>query len=140
MRRTVTMAKKIQDIQAIIDKRAQAKLDADLLKMGETFRNLPLLRNMNDGGSMPTVYYKVDPKPGHESEPPVFKELSVYDFFSAWENRPGDIKYSGYMTKLRAYWLTEYIQRETLEFFNRVDQLGNDVKELLDAKNQTYDY
>lgn len=135
------MGKKIQDIQTIIDRRAQAKLDADLMKMSETITNFPLFRNMNDGGSMPGIFGRVESKPGFENETPVYKEHSVYDFFSAYQNRGGDpVKYSNYMAKLRAYWLTEYIQRETLDFFNRVDQLATSVNELLDAKNQTHDY
>lgn len=134
------MAKKIQDIQEIINQRAQKKLDADLLKMSETIRSFPLFRNMNDGGSMPGIYSRVESRQGHENETPVYKEHTVYDFFSAWENRANDIRYSQYMTKLRAYWLTEYIQRETQDFFQKIDRLESDVNDLLNVRAETADY
>lgn len=133
------MGKKIQDIQAIIDKRAMEKLDRDVATMCEQIRQMPLLRNMNDGQQPSVFIQKIAAKYG-DPVPEGYSEYTLPALFNGEINRNGDFTGSLWIKGIRDKWITEYIQRETKLFFDRVDQLETDVADLLNAKNQTHDY
>jgi hypothetical protein len=130
------MAKKVQDIQAVIEQRASNKLDKDMETMCNTVQRFDLLRNIDDG-QRPEVFAKY-PAEGTQAER--YIGFSVPALFNGEVERNGNFSGSKWIKDLRNYWLTEYIQRETKDFFERLDRLENDVKDLMDSTVKENDY
>jgi hypothetical protein len=131
------MAKTIQDIQAVIEKRATLKLNTDLQSLCNSMNNIELLRYNGDHlAERPKAFLKV-----RDGQSEKFQDYEIPSMFHVSTNdRDGRFSGSILMTKLHDYWLPVYIERETKSFFDRLDQVEQQVSDLVDARNNSDEY
>lgn len=129
MRAIVTM-ETVDSLQAIINKRAAAKLDTDLAAISTFVKENRILAQTDRG--MPELTFNLIRVAGEE---PATKKLTPFWLFQYAKSGMSNYSSSSYMDQLRALWLPVYIQEETALFVEKVDKVREDVDYLLDQQD-----
>lgn len=113
----------IKDLQKLIEERAKAKLIADMKQLVETLGEQPLLNY-----DTPRVHLRFEKD---NSQTPTYEPYHIIELI-----RMGSGPVSYYAQRLYDYWLPIYIEKESAEFLQKVDQLQEDVQQLFsDTQN-----
>jgi hypothetical protein len=119
------MAREIKDLQKLIEERAKAKLLKDLQELSDFIYKHPLLNHYSaPAGSPPDMYIA-------DTLNEKVRRIGAPDIFKMYFNE----KYEDstcYRARLYRFWLPIYIERESTEFLEKVDQVVEDVQNLLD--------
>lgn len=115
---------KIDTLQQVINQRAEARLDRDMIEISDYIRGNRILANTEIPNLTYELYPKEDGKINLQKHPPFW----VFQY----EKRTSSsyISRSVYMDRLRDYWLPIYIQEETNLFVSKIDELGEQVENL----------
>lgn len=109
-----------ETVQAIINKKAEQRLDKDLRDIYEFVSGNKILQKTDDKGNDA----KPLPKLGMGKEE---LNTNTYPYWFFQSNKP-------YMMALQEHFLPIYIKKETEMFMQKIEELRNDVDVLLDSK------
>lgn len=125
------MAREIKDIQKLIEERAILRLTSDIKNLEKLITSQPLLKH-NGRNEKPPVGELVGKLPDGE---PIYEKTNVTALFSV--NIYTHLHDStNYMGQLYRYWLPIYIEQESREFLEKLDQIQDDVNDLLNNQPQ----
>jgi len=130
----------INTLQEVINKRAAARLDADLMEVSKFIRG----NRLTAATDTPFPYLTFNMLKGEGQDKPKQDTKAPYWVFQYEKSGYGSsISSSAYMDQVRAYWLPKYIAEETANFIKQVDdmqaqadQLAEDVEDLRRSQNQ----
>lgn len=101
----------LNDIQALVNKRAAEKLASDLLALRNLLQNHPLIGHTNEG----------------QDNFPEFKVIGLNVKGSLYRL----MAWGGLSDKLREYWYPIYVAKESKEFLDRVNHLQSQIDDLI---------
>lgn len=115
---------KIDTLQQLINQRAEARLDRDMIEISDYIRGNRLLADTK----LPELTYELYPQEDGKIN---LKKHPPFWVFQCEKRTSGSyISRSVYMDRLRDYWLPIYIQEETNLFISKIDELGEQVENL----------
>jgi len=104
----------ISSLQERIEKRAQERLDKDLLALCSLIRDNRLLSD--NASEMPRLLFS-------DANNPANSKAQIPYWLFEYSSDRGFLRRSDYMDRLREYWLPKYIDEETTEFLNKVGEI-----------------